>query len=277
MFVAVAGSTDDGPVERSWHLLVEGDDGPFIPSMACEVIIRRCLAGRWPSPGARSAAAELSLAEYEAPFAHRAITSGTRETRPGAARLPLYRRILGSAFDTLPEPIRAMHDLAGSMTVSGRADIDRGTNILARFAAALFGFPKAGRNVPIEVRFEAKNGAEIWQRNFAGQRFSSSQSEGTGRSSRLLAERFGPFTFGLAVLAGSGQLTLVLRRWSLLGIPLPLVLAPRSDSYEFVGDDGRFHFHVELRLPLAGLLVRYRGWLVPADSKNRTAPDGSHT
>ena len=54
--------------------------------------------------------------------------SGSRpRNQPPAA----YRRILGSAFDTLSEPIRAMHDLTGSMTVSGRADIDRGTSILA--------------------------------------------------------------------------------------------------------------------------------------------------
>ena len=131
MFVVVEGSTEDGPIERSWHLLVEGDDGPFIPSMTCEVILRHCLAGRVPAPGARSAAGELSLAEYEAPFARRAITTGTREIGPETSHLPLYRRILGSAFDTLPEPIRAMHDLTGSMTVSGRADIDRGTSILA--------------------------------------------------------------------------------------------------------------------------------------------------
>ena len=274
MFVVVEGSTKDGPVEQSWHLLVEGDDGPFIPSMACELIVRRCLAGGWPSPGARSAAGELSLAEYAAPFARRAITTGIREINPGSSCLPLYRRILGSAFDKLPEPIRAMHDLTGSTTVSGRADIDRGTNILAKLAAAVFGFPTAGRNIPIEVHFEVKYGVEIWRRDFAGKAFSSVQSEGTGRSAWLLLERFGPFTFGLAILAGSGRLTLKLRRWGFLGIPLPLLLAPRSDSYEFV-ESGRFNFHVELKLPLAGLIVRYRGWLVPPESKNRSAPDAS--
>src|SRR5262249_317452 len=30
-------------VTRSWHLLAEGDAGPFIPSMACEAIIRKGL------------------------------------------------------------------------------------------------------------------------------------------------------------------------------------------------------------------------------------------
>jgi hypothetical protein len=54
----------------------------------------------------------------------------------------------------------------------------------------------------------------------------------------------------------------VVRRWSACGIPLPRALAPRGDSYEFV-EAGRFHFHVEIATPITGLIVRYRGWLVP--------------
>ena len=37
---------------------------------------------------------------------------------------------------------------------------------------------------------------------------------------------------------------------------------PRSASYESV-EDGRFRFHAEISHPLTGLIVRYRGWLVP--------------
>jgi hypothetical protein len=47
------------------------------------------------------------------------------------------------------------------------------------------------------------------------------------------------------------------------GIPLPVVLAPRGDSYEYA-ENGRFHFHVEIAHPITGLIVSYRGWLVPA-------------
>lgn len=37
-------------------------------------------------------------------------------------------------------------------------------------------------------------------------------------------------------------------------------LCPRTDSYE-QSEDGKFRFHVEISHPLAGLIVRYRGWL----------------
>jgi len=54
----------------------------------------------------------------------------------------------------------------------------------------------------------------------------------------------------------------VVRRWNVCGIPMPRALAPRGNSYEFA-QAGRFHFHVEIAHPFTGLIVRYRGWLVP--------------
>jgi hypothetical protein len=124
------------------------------------------------------------------------------------------------------------------------------------------GFPAAGREVPVTVTFRTVAGAEVWTRSFAGKPFSSVQSAGRGRADRLIAERFGPFTFALAAVVEEGRLHLVLRHWSVLGLPMPLALGPRGFAYESE-DKGRFHFHVEIALPLIGLIVRYRGSLVP--------------
>ena len=66
----------------------------------------------------------------------------------------------------------------------------------------------------------------------------------------------------MALVCESDRMRLVLRRWSMFGIPLPLFLAPRSNAYEFARD-GRFHFHVEIGHPFTGPIVGYRGWLVP--------------
>ncbi|MGH6960318.1 MAG: DUF4166 domain-containing protein [Dongiaceae bacterium] len=112
------------------------------------------------------------------------------------------------------------------------------------------------------VTFERRADSEIWRRRFAGRGFSSAQSPGRGRSERLIVERFGPFAFAFAPVLEVDRLKLVLRRWNLLGLPLPLPLAPTGEAFEFAGD-GRFRFHVELRHPLLGLIVRYRGWLAP--------------
>jgi len=49
MFVEVEGIDRAGrPARRSWHLLAEGRDGPLIPSMAVEALVRKALAGEMP-------------------------------------------------------------------------------------------------------------------------------------------------------------------------------------------------------------------------------------
>jgi hypothetical protein len=267
MFVAVAGAGPDGQrIERSWHVLAEAEDGPLIPSMAAAAIVRHCLRERTPAAGARAATGELEVADYEALVAQRRITTGRRQSLAAGERAPLYRRLLGDAYDDLPEPLRALHDLDGDLIAEGVASVERGKGLLARLAAWLIGFPQAGEAVPVSVSFRVQNGMpdgkEHWQRSFAGRRFASTQEAGRGRFDGLLLERFGPLAAGMALVLEGGRLRLVIRRWSLFGIPMPLALAPRGDSYEFA-EAGRFNFHVEIGHPLTGLIVAYRGWLVP--------------
>jgi hypothetical protein len=255
MYVEVTGDTT-----RSWHMIAEGGDGPFIPAMACAAIIRRCLDDRRPAPGARPGTGDVELEDYERLFAQRAIHAGVRAPVPES--MPLYRRLLGEAYENLPAPLRVMHNLKEAKTVEGVATVTRGASPLARIAAAIIGFPRAGENVPVRVDFKVENGVERWTRTFAGRSFHSTQEQGRGRFAWLVCERFGPLCVGMALVLDDEKLRLIVRRWSLLGIPMPLWLAPRSNSYEFAEGD-RFHFHVEIAHPLTGLIVGYQGWLVP--------------
>ena len=78
MFVIVTGRTAAGVTARhSWHLLAEGDDGPMIPAMAVEAVIRALVEGRAPQPGARAAMRDVELADYERMFARWRIYTGT--------------------------------------------------------------------------------------------------------------------------------------------------------------------------------------------------------
>jgi hypothetical protein len=261
MFIEVGGVAADGAVlKRSWHLLAEGDDGPLIPSMAVAAIIAKFLDGATPVAGARAATRDVELDDYEALFTGRTIKFGTRERIENSA--PLYERVLGTAWRRLPGAIRSMHSVKTDLIAEGRADIDRGNGMLPRAIGWIMGFPKAGREIPVSVQFKAVGGVETWTRDFGGARFSSKQFEGKGRSQFLLHERFGPLCFAMALVAEEEGLRLVLRRWNCFGVPLPMRLCPRSDSYEIVAD-GRFRFHVEISLIWVGLVVRYRGWLVP--------------
>lgn len=271
MFVEIVGRRPDGgSITRSWHILAEGDDGPMIPSMALAAVIRRMLSGIRPEAGARAATHELELSDYAPEFAQRRIFTGTRDDLGLPPDAPLYRRVLGEAWERLPPQIRALHDSGASIHASGRASVERGRNPLAWLVAAVFRFPKPGDGVPVSVVIEDRGGREVWTRNFAGRRFRSVQLQGRRRCDRLLDERFGPISFGLALVVEDQRLLLVPRRWTFLGLPMPRFLLPRGESYEAV-EGGRFRFHVEIRLPLIGLIVRYRGALTIAPETSRNA------
>jgi hypothetical protein len=230
--------------------------------MACEALIRHCLEGKRPAAGARAATTDLELADYGKLFARRAIVTGQREVTAATPTRPLYRRLLGDAYHAMPAPLREIHDLKDKMAAEGRATVTRGNGLLARVAAAIVGFPHAGENIPVRVDFKLENGRERWTRTFAGRTFHSTQEPGRGRDEWLLCERFGPLKVGMALVLDDGRLRLIVRRWSVLGIPLPLFLAPGGDSYEYAAD-GRFHFHVEIGHRWTGPIVGYQGWLVP--------------
>jgi hypothetical protein len=266
MVVEIVGTDGDGQwAQRSWHMVAEGDDGPLVPVMGIQAVLRRCLNGAPPPAGARPATEDLELADYEALFNERRIFSGKRLCR--SIHAPLYRRLLDTAFDKLPPAIQAMHDVTGLREARGTATVTRGRGWLARLTAAVMGFPKAGENVPVTVTLRYRKcgrdgDGELWERDFAGQRFHSVQSAGRERTQYLLMERFGPCKFGIALIADGQKLRYEIRRWSFLGIRLPRRWAPSGETYEAVMND-RFYFHVEIGHPLTGLIVRYQGELTP--------------
>jgi hypothetical protein len=174
---------------------------------------------------------------------------------------PLYRRILGASFDTLPLQLRELHGSCEPRTWRGQADVRHGGGVLARVIRALIGFPEAGSDVPLSVAFSPTGEGEHWTRTFDGKAFHSYQSPGKGRDARLLDERFGLATFALALVVDGERLLLIPRRWSLLGIPMSAFLLPRGVSFEHE-IDGRFCFDVEISAPFVGLIVGYRGSLV---------------
>ena len=261
LFVEAEGIRGGRPVRRSWHLLAEGDDGPYIPSMAIEAIIRRGLTGCWPAAGARPASGELDLSDYAKVFAGRAIRTGRREEHADSA----YPTVLGSAFDRLPPVMQSLHRPGPRAVWRGEAEVRRGRGRIAALIASIFGFPEAGGAVPVEVTFTTDaNGRETWSRRFGGRLMQSTQEAGTGRDQHLIVERFGPFAFALALVWDDSRLRIIPRHWRLFGLPLPRALMPVDDSHETLRD-GSFRFHVEISVPLIGEVVRYDGWLLPEE------------
>lgn len=260
MFVHAHGKKNGKPIEQSWHLLAEGDDGPYIPSMTIEALIRKSLLGKKPDAGARSGANALELADYDNLFDSREIFTGFRKPEPSSS---LFRHVLGSAYDTLPTKVQELHSVSGVSRWKGLSDVKRGNGLVARLMCAVFGFPQSGSNVPVIVSFEPDGDGERWVRSFDGKVFSSLQQRGTRKNEFLLVERFGVFDFSVALVVESERLYFVPRRWSFLGVPLPNSLLPAGRSFETEKNE-QFFFHVEISTPMVGLIVAYEGTLSPA-------------
>lgn len=256
MFVEVKGPTS----KRSWHLLAEGEGGSYIPSMAAEAIIRKCLAGQRPKSGARSGHLDLELEDYAPLLAKHGIKTGIREENEATKSLSIYEKVMGEAFARLAPPLQDFHRRKSSFSMQGKAEVVHGKSLASRLVGKLFGFPAAGENVEVIVNIDVVPRGEIWIRIFGQSRFSSRQSLGCGRHEGLIVESFGPLNFVMAVVEEGGKLLLKLRGWSCLGLLLPNCLMPTSTAFEH-GAEGRFNFDVDIGLPMVGRIVRYTGWL----------------
>jgi len=169
----------------------------------------------------------------------------------------LFARVLGdAAFSTLAHRVQALHRASGRRTYSGSATVEAGNGWLARLCARLTALPPRAQTVPVQVEIMSDGRGERWARDFGGHRMPSRFWLQHG----LLYERIGAATFGFALTAQDGSLHWHVRRVRAFGVPLPAFLFRGVRAREFEAD-GRYGFDVEARLPLAGLLVRYRGWL----------------
>ncbi|MEB2843000.1 SDR family NAD(P)-dependent oxidoreductase [Rhizobiales bacterium RZME27] len=250
MMVEVKGRQDEVFIGRRWTLIAEDGHGPEIPTMAAQ-LLANCLAdGKLPA-GARSAARQLSLGDFD-PLLDRLSTYRQIDHR---TYLPVYRRVMGEAYDVLPKLMRDMHDVFGSAGAAGFATVTRGRSLMARLVATIMRFPPEGEH-RLHVSFEEESGVERWTRDFDGHTFVSELSQ----SGRHLVERFGPMRFHFDLPSDEVGLTMIMRKWSVLRVPMPLFLAPKSVAREWAdGED--FWFDVPIALPLIGDVVHYRGRL----------------
>ena len=253
MSVSVTGLAGGRSIERRWTLIADDGDGPEIPTLAAALLAEAVLAGTI-LPGARDAGRLLDLEQFEPLFASLSVQHRIVETRLPP---PLYERVMGPRYASLPEAVREMHRVCADGGASGEAVVERGEGLAARLIARVMGFPPAGR-YPLHVAFAERDGVETWTREFGPHSFESRLSERDGQ----LVERFGPLQFRFDLPSDDKGLAMELRGWSCLGIPLPMALAPRSRAREWQ-EDGRFRFDVPIALPLIGPVVHYTGWLTP--------------
>lgn len=128
---------------------------------------------------------------------------------------------------------------------------------MAALLCAVSSLPRAGDDVPVRVTIRRDEAGETWTREFGGRLMASKLRARAGR----LEERLGPTTFLFRMDAGPRGIVWHLERVRVLGLPVPVSLFEGVEAAESE-EAGRYRFDVAARLPLVGLLVRYRGTLV---------------
>jgi Domain of unknown function (DUF4166) len=254
MMVEVKGFAGEDAKVHRWTLIAEKGDGPEIPTMAAVLLCGILKRGNL-TPGGRHAGEALELAQFEPLFAPLAIRHQT--IRQDYA--PLYQRVLGQQWHDLTPAVRAMHQLAGDGAAQGTAQVRPGKSPLAKLLCAIMRMPPEGDH-DLHVAFSEHNGVERWERNFGGHRFTSELSQAGAR----VVERFGPLRFQFDLPVSDGALSMVLRKWSFMYVPMPIILAPKIEANEHEDRTGKFRFDISVSHPAIGQIVSYSGSLTRA-------------
>jgi len=169
----------------------------------------------------------------------------------------LFERLLGDDLMTLPSTLRRIHDGSATKVWSGRCEVERGKSWLAALMANILSLPSSGTDVSISVAITASADREVWARNFDGHLMRSTLIA----ENSYLSEQLGPVRLIFALHVVDNEIQWQLQGVRYLGIPLPTRLFASTHARECI-EDGRYTFDVHVSLPVVGLLVRYRGWLV---------------
>lgn len=257
MVVEVTGEENQIMLRRRWQLCAKEGVGPFVAATPVAVMVNHLDTLR---TGARVCLCELSLMQFENTLHKLDIVTSVDES----PAVSLFQSILGDSFNDLPESLRESHRVYDLRVLSGVATITRGQSLLCRFIAAVFRFPGAGEGVPVTVTKSVTDHGETWIRDFKGQQFRSYLSKvGSNGEAQRVFEKFGLLKFELSLPVQARALHWYVKRGWFLGVPMPGFMLPVSNTREYE-KEGKMHFDVELRAPMGlGLLVNYKGWLVP--------------
>lgn len=173
----------------------------------------------------------------------------------------LFPALLGDdAWQRLPYAVQAMHGHAPQLRANGKADVTGAHHLPARWLRRLLGLPAPGPAQALTLTIERQGTREVWTRRFSHRCMRSVLDRRAG--SPLLYERLGPATLGFALRHDSDAIDWQLRSLHVLGLPLPRAMHGKVLSRSGFRD-GRYHFSVDVRLPLLGQLIGYQGWLEP--------------
>ncbi len=181
----------------------------------------------------------------------------------------LLRRIIGSAFDDMPETVKRMHGADGARETRGISRVMGGTNPVSKLIGVVAGMPRPVRRAPVYIRFVKEDDSEKWDRHFGPSRFTTiMQREGSHLTERLVGF---PVTFVYDVTADREGFSLHVVQVRFAGLPLPGLLRPtlaaRAGEWR-----GRYRFSTLVGFRFCGRVVSYFGYLDPPQAAAEEQP-----
>jgi saccharopine dehydrogenase-like NADP-dependent oxidoreductase len=279
MHVRVRGRDEGGLVERSWALVAEDGEGPFVPAVMSRALLRELSAL---APGARPAMCETSLQNAKDAMKDLKVSFEEDENRvrQGPAgfgqEYDVFEKGLGSLWPHLSDAHKASHQFWEEKRFAGTSKVEHGKGFLPILIRKVFGFPDESHRLPIHLVKRRIGGKEIWTRTFGVKNFTSHlkarrREEGVPG----VVERFGAFSFDIDFRMENERLIFDVKRARFLGVPWPKMLCPESGAEEW-GEKDYVNFDVWIKAPLTGqLVVRYTGRVrsVSGKAENSTAGD----
>lgn len=208
MLVDICGIDADGiQTQARWSLVAKQDHGPFIPILPAAAAVEKLLQDEV-GAGACVAHHRLGLSDIL-----RQMEPYDIATHTSIKQMPVsgFEMALGKdGFDALPAALQNFHKASGPSVWAGVADIESGRSLSSKVLGMLFGFPRAGRNIPLTVNIDRTTSSdgsatERWTRMFAGAKMSSVLEYS---SSGRVTEAFAPFTFTLPLTADHDGITM---------------------------------------------------------------------
>ena len=188
----------------------------------------------------------------------------------------LYQRLLGDAWQALPEVLKCVHGADARFAASGHMGVTLGRFIGAGLVRWALRMPRTEGRVPVELRVRRDGERERWERRIGDWRFPTEQLAEDG----LLIERYGSLLFPMAVISDSESLThwsdrMLLcalgRRWP---FPRWLSIQTWGTERQSTSSPGAMDVSVRIETPFGQLLVGYDGTLLPSPAGRGEGSEG---
>jgi hypothetical protein len=166
----------------------------------------------------------------------------------------LYQRVLGDRFSSLQPGLQAFLAADCPKHASGSMQVVREKGWFRNRIASLLGIPPAGR---YETHLEVLpwSCGERWLRHFNAHTLETRQRA----YGDLLLESSGPGTIGFELAVDRGGLLFRCRRAWLVGVRIPLWLAPQIEADNRAVDPERWSVSVRFSVLGLGQIAKYEG------------------